>query len=343
MRARAGYDLQLSLRRRRRKCGVLARWALLTAWAGAALALVLCPAAAQDWPQRPIMLILPYPPGGTVDFQARIMSARLSEKLSQAVVVQNKAGASGILATEYVVHAKPDGYTLLFASSAQTTSVPMTEKVDYRLSDLTPISASGNGPMILAVSAKLPVHSLREFIGYVKANPGKLTYASAGTGTVAHLVGALFVARAGLQVLHVPFHGAGPAATALIGGQVDFYFGNSADLLPHQGDEHIRIIAVSTPERMPQLPEVPAVSEVIPGFAMSAWQGFLGPADVPQPIVDRLAKEIASIAKEPDIVAKRAAAGVEATSTTPAQFRDIIQGEQAVYAEAVQAAGLKNP
>lgn len=341
MRASAGYDLQLSPRRRRRKSGVLSRLALLAGLAGAALGLGLCPAAAQDWPQRPIMLILPYPPGGTVDFQARIMGARLSEKLGQPVVVENKAGASGIIATEYVIHAKPDGYTLLFGSSAQTTSVPMTEKVNYRLSDLTPISASGNGPMILAVNANMPVHSLQEFIAYVKANPGKFTYASAGTGSVAHLVGALFVARAGLKALHVPFRGAGPATAALIGDQVDWYFGNSADLLPHQGDKHIRIIAVSTPERMPQLPDVPAVSEVLPGFAMSAWQGFLGPAGLPQPIVDRLAREIASIAKEPDVVAKLAAAGVEATSTTPAQFRDIIQGEQSVYAEAVKAAGLK--
>ncbi len=226
-------------------------------------------------------------------------------------------------------------------SSAQTTSMPMIEKVSYKLDDLIPISASGNGPMILAASANMPVHSLKQFIDYVKANPGKFTYASAGSGSVAHLVGALFVARAGLQALHVPFRGAGPAMVALIGGQVDFYFGNSADLLPHQHDAHIRIIAVSTPKRMPQLPIIPTVSEVIPGFTMSAWQGFLGPAHIPQPIVDRLATEISSIAKEPDTVAKLAAAGVEATSTTPAQFRTIIQNEQAVYAEAVQAAGLK--
>ena len=158
---------------------------------------------------------------------------------------------------------------------------------------------------------------------------------------MAHLVGALFVTRAGLQALHVPFRGAGPATAALISDQVDFYFGNSADLLQHQKDEHIQIIAVSTPERMPQLPNVPTVSEVIPGFAMSAWQGFLAPAHTPQSIIDRLAKEIASIAKEPGIVAKLAAAGVEATSTTPAQFREIIQNEQSIYAEAVQAAGLK--
>lgn len=317
------------------------RFALLLILAVLALGATLGQAAAQDWPQRPIMLILPYPPGGTIDFQARIMGARLSEKLGQPVVVQSKPGAAGIIATEYVIRSNPDGYTLLFGSSAQTTSVPMTEKVNYKLDDLIPISASGNGPMILGVNVKIPVHSLKEFIDYVKADPGKYTYASAGTGSVAHLVGALFVARAGLQALHVPFRGAGPAVAALIGGQVDFYFGNSADLLSHVKDEHVRIIAVSTPQRMAQLPDVPAVSEVIPGFAMSAWQGFLAPAHTPKPIVDKLAKEIASIAKEPAVIEKLAAAGVEATSTTEAQFKQIIQNEQSIYAEAVQAAGLK--
>ncbi len=297
--------------------------------------------AVDEWPERAIMLILPYPPGGTIDYQARIMAARLAEKLGQPVVVESKSGAAGIVATEYVIHARPDGYTLLFASSAQTTSVPMTKKVNYKLSDLIPISASGNGPMILACSSNLPVHSLQEFIAYVKANPGKLTYASAGSGSVAHLVGALFVAKAGLNALHVPFRGAGPAVVALLGNQVDFYFGNSADLMTHAKDERIRILAVSTPKRMAQLPNVPTVAEVIPGFAMSAWQGFLAPARTPQPIVDRLAKDIASIAKEPGVVEKLAAAGVEATSMTEAQFKNIIEKEQGVYAEAVQAAGLK--
>jgi tripartite-type tricarboxylate transporter receptor subunit TctC len=323
------------------KWGGLSRFALLAMLVFVAFSGTSGWATEQNWPQRPIMLLLPYPPGGTIDFQARIMGARLSEKLGQPVIVQNKPGASGIVATEYVIHSNPDGYTLLFASSAQTTSVPMTEKVGYTLKDLTPISASGNGPMILAVNVAMPVHSLSEFIEHVKANPGKFTYSSAGTGSVGHLVGALFVARAGLEALHVPYRGAGPATEALIGGHVDFYFGNSADLLPHAKDDHIRIIAVSTQKRMPQLPDVPAVNEVIPGFQMSAWQGFLAPANLPRPIIDRLEKEISSIAKEPAIVAKLAAAGVEATSTTEAQFKQIIHDEQGIYADAVQAAGLK--
>jgi tripartite-type tricarboxylate transporter receptor subunit TctC len=318
-----------------------ARVSLLAMLTVVVLSATLAEAAAQAWPQRPIMLIVPYPPGGTVDFQARIMGERLSAKLGQPVVIQNKTGAAGIIATEFVVHSKPDGYTLLFASSAQTTSVPMTEKVDYKLDDLIPISASGNGPMILAVNAQMSVHSLKEFIDHVMANPDKYTYASAGTGSVAHLVGALFVARAGLQALHVPYRGGGPAVAALLGAQVDFYFGNSADLMPHAQNDLIRILGVSTPKRMPQLPDVPAVNELIPGFEMAAWQGFLAPAHTPQPIINRLENEISSIAKEPGVIKKLTTAGVEATSTNQAQFMEIIQKEQGIYAEAVQAAGLK--
>ena len=297
-------------------------------------------AAAQAWPQRPVMLILPYPPGGTIDTQARIMGERLAARLGQTFVVLNKPGATGAIATEFVIRSEPDGYTLLFASSAQTTSVPMTEKVNYKLEDLVPISASGNGPMILAVNSAMPVKSLEEFIDHVKANPGKYAYASAGIGSVAHLVAALFVERAGLQALHVPYRGGGPAVSDLMGGQVSFYFGNAPELLPHKSNDRVRIIAVSTSKRMPQLPDVPAVAEVIPGFEMSAWQGFLAPVRTPQPIVSRLEQEISGIAKEPAVVEKLAKLGVEATSMSQAQFVEVIRKEQGIYAEAVKAAGL---
>jgi tripartite-type tricarboxylate transporter receptor subunit TctC len=319
----------------------LTRLSLFALSAAVALGAVLGEAGAQAWPQRPINLILPYPPGGTVDTQARIMGERLAVKLGQPLVIQNKPGATGVIATEFVVRAEPDGYTLLFASSAQTTSVPMTEKVNYKLEDLIPISASGNGPMILAAHADMPGTTLREFIEHVKAHPGKYTYASAGTGSVAHLVGALFVSRAGLQALHVPYRGAGPAVNDLMGGQVNFYFGNSADLLPHAQNPRIRILGVSTPHRMPQLPNVPAVAEVLPAFEMAAWQGFLAPARTPEPIIRRLETEISSVAKEPAVIEKLAAVGVEATSMTQVQFKDVIRKEQGIYAEAIQAAGLK--
>jgi tripartite-type tricarboxylate transporter receptor subunit TctC len=196
--------------------------------------------------------------------------------------------------------------------------------------------------MILAINGNIPPpHSLAEFIAYVDTNPGKYAYASAGTGSVAHLVGALFLARAKLQMLHVPYRGGGPAVTDLIGGQIAMYFGNSADLLPHAANDAIRIIGVSTPQRMRQLPAVPAVNEILPGFEMTAWQGFLAPALTPKTIVDLLAREIQRIAQEPAIIDKLSSVGVDAISTSPAQFVEMIRNEQAIYAEAVKAAGLK--
>jgi tripartite-type tricarboxylate transporter receptor subunit TctC len=306
----------------------------------AALGPTVGPALAQAWPQRPVTMILPYPPGGTIDTQARIMSERLAAKLGQPFIVQNKPGATGAIATEFVIRSEADGYTLLFASSAQTTSVPMTEKVSYKIEDLVPISASGRGPMVLAVHAAMPVRSLQEFVGHVKANPGKYAYASSGVGSVGHLVAALLVQRAGLQALHVPYRGGGPAVNDLMGGQVSFYFGNAPELLPHKNNDRIRIIAVSTPRRMPQLPDVPAVAELIPGFEMSAWQGFLAPVRTPQHIISRLELEISSIAKEPAVVERLAAMGVEATSMSRAQFVEVIRQEQGIYTEAVKAAGL---
>ncbi len=301
---------------------------------------VAAPGPARAWPERPVTLILPYPPGGTVDTQARIMGERLSARLGQPFVIQNKPGATGAIATEFVARAQPDGYTLLFGSSAQLTSVPMTEKVNYKTDDLIPISASGNGPMILAINAAVPATGLGAFIDYAKASPGKYNYASAGIGSVAHLVGALFLARAKLDLLHVPYRGGGPAVTDLMSAQVTMYFGNSADLLPHAANERLRIIGVSTPQRMRQLPAVPAVLEVIPGFEMTAWQGFLAPAGTPQPVVDSLAREIAGIAKEQAVVEKLGAVGVDAISTTPAEFADMIRKERGIYAEAIKAAGL---
>ncbi len=319
-----------------RKPVVLSATAILMA-----LGMMLTEASAQGWPQRPVMLVLPYPPGGTVDTQARVMGERLAAKLGQPVIIQNKPGATGAIATDFVARAEPDGYTLLFASSAQITSVPMTEKVNYKVEDLVPISASGNGPMILAINAKVPARTLKELIDYVKASPEKYSYASAGIGSVAHLVGALFVARAKLKMLHVPYRGGGPAVTDLMSGQVDMYFGNSADLLPHVANDRIRIIGVSTPQRMRQLPNVPAVSEVLPGFEMTAWQGFLAPARTPQPIVDLLTKEIQSIAKESGVIEKLSLVGVDVISTSQVQFVEMIKKEQGIYAEAIQAAGLK--
>ncbi len=210
------------------------RWKLNILAIGAVTAgvvMTLTGAWAQNWPQRPVTLVVPYPPGGTVDTQARIAGERLWANLGQPFVIQDRAGASGTIATGYVAHAKADGYTLLFASSAQISTAPKLSPVNYSLHDLIPISLFSVFPMILAKNSAIPVNSLKQFVDYVKSRPGKFTYATGGAGTISHLVAALFVARTGLDMLHVPYQGGGPAVTALLGRQVDMYFGNASELI----------------------------------------------------------------------------------------------------------------
>jgi len=314
-------------------CGVLAAAGALLPLAGA----LAQPAA---YPVKPVTVVIPFAPGGTTDIQARIVAAGLTAKLGQPFLPRNMPGATGAIATEYVARATPDGYTLLFASSAQTTSVPMTDKVNYRLEDLAPVSVFGRGAMVLAIHAAVPAKTLREFIDHVKANQGKLNYASAGEGSVTHLAGALFLARAGLNMVHVPYKGGGPAIADLMGGQVPMLFGNSGEVLTHAKNERIRIIGVSTPQRLKQLPAIPAVAEVLPGFEITAWQGMLAPAKTQRAIIDVLSSAIQAIARDPASVERLEQLGIEPIGSTAEQMVAIIRGEQPVYAEAVKAAGL---
>jgi tripartite-type tricarboxylate transporter receptor subunit TctC len=295
---------------------------------------------AAAWPVKPVTVVIPFAPGGTTDIQARIVAAGLSSRLGQSVLPRNMPGATGAIATEYVTRASPDGYTLLFASSAQTTSVPMTEKVGYRLDDLAPVSVFGRGAMVLAIHAQVPARTLREFIDYARAMKGKLNFASPGEGSVGHLVAALFLARAGLDMVHVPYKGGGPAIADLIGGQVPMLFGNSGEVMTHARNERIRILAVSTAQRLRTASSIPTVAEVLPGFEMTAWQGMLAPAKTPRAVIDAVSSAIQAIAREPAVVERLEQLGVEPMGTTPEQMASIIRAEQPVYAEAVRAAGL---
>ncbi len=295
---------------------------------------------AQTWPVKPVTVIIPFAPGGTTDIQARIVSEGLSRRLGQPFLPRNMPGATGAIATEYVARAAPDGYTLLFASSAQTTSVPMTEKVNYKLEDLAPVSVFGRGALVLAIHAGVPAKTLREFIEYVKANQGKLNFASPGESSVGHLAGALFLARAGLNMVHIPYKGGGPAIADLIGGQVPMLFGNSGEVMSHAKNERIRVIGVSTPQRLKQLPGIPSVGEVLPGFEITAWQGMLAPAKTPRAVIEMVSAAIQSVAREPAIAERLEQLGVEPIGSTAEQMAAIIKAEQPVYAEAVKAAGL---
>jgi tripartite-type tricarboxylate transporter receptor subunit TctC len=240
-----------------------------------------------------------------------------------------------------VVSSPPDGYRLLFASTAQTSIVPYAQKVRYDATkDLAPIAIFGQNFSVLAISAKLPARDLTSFFAYAKANPGKINYGSGGTGTVAHLISASLGVRAGIDLVHVPYKGGSQSVTDLLSGQIEMYFGNSAELLPFGGSDKIRLIAVGTLKRVKQLPEVPTVAEVIPGFSMPAWNGFLAPAGTPRPIIDRLSREILAAAQLPVINQKLFDLGIEPGAAAADEHAAIIRDEQGVYAAAVKAAGI---
>lgn len=294
-----------------------------------------------DWPERAVTVVVPYAAGGNTDIMARLASDALAQKLGQSFIVENRPGAGGAIATQMVVSSPADGYRLLFASTAQTSIVPYAQKVRYEATkDLAPIAIFGQNFSVLAISTKLPSRDLTSFIAYAKANPGKINYGSGGTGTVAHLISASLGVRAGIELVHVPYKGGSQSVTDLLSGQIEMYFGNSAELLPFGGSEKIRLIAVGTLKRVKQLPEVPTVAEVIPGFSMPAWNGFLAPAGTPRPIIDLLSKETLAAAQLPAINQKLFDLGIEPGAAGADEHAAIIREEQGVYAAAVKAAGI---
>ena len=295
------------------------------------------------YPNKPITLVLPYSTGGTVDNQARLLASALTPRLGQPVLVRNMPGGTGTIATEFVIHAAPDGYTLLFASSAQMTSVPMTEKVNYKLEDLATVSASGRGDMVLAINAEVPAKNITEFIAYAKANPGTISYGSSGPASVAHLVGALFGAKVGIDIVHIPYKGGGAVMQDLLGGQIPMMFGNSGDVMGYVKNPRIKILAVSSAQRMKQIPEVPTVSEFYPNFELTAWQGTLAPAKTPKAIIDILSTAIQDQSKDPRVIETLTRLGVDSLTTTPEQMVALIKSEQAGYLDAVKAAGFNRP
>jgi tripartite-type tricarboxylate transporter receptor subunit TctC len=217
--------------------------------------------------------------------------------------------------------------------------VPRIQKVNYDpLKDLVPVSVFGTGPFILAINAGIPAKTMQEFVTYGKGK--KLNYGSGGTGSIGHLSGALFVARAGLDSVHVPFKGGGPAMQALVGGQIDMYFGNASEIIPHAESGKVRILGVATDKRMPQLPDVPTISELYPNFALNSWNGFMAPAKTPKPIVDKLAEQVIAAARDPAIIAQLTKLGIQPNGTAPKEFAAQIAREQPQFDAAIKAANM---
>jgi tripartite-type tricarboxylate transporter receptor subunit TctC len=317
--------------------------ALLRFLAVAAALLAATPAGAQTWPQKPVRIVVPFSPGGNTDSIARITAEWLSQKLGQPVLVENKPGASGAIAAEFVARAPADGYTLFLATLPQMAVLPAMTKTPYDpVADFAPISVIASNNFALAMNDLIPAKTLPEFVAYARERPGKLVYASAGTSSISHLTMVLLLKRAGLQLEHVSYKGGAPALADVVAGHVPMYFGNLAEIVPHAGGGKIKILAVSGEKRAPQLPNVPTVAEQgYPGFQTNTWNALAAPAKTPQPVIDRLAREIALAVRDPAFVQRLESIGVDPVGNTPAEFAALLKADLATWAEAVRVAGVK--
>jgi tripartite-type tricarboxylate transporter receptor subunit TctC len=299
-------------------------------------------AMAQDWPSRPVTLVVPYEPGGIVDLTARILGEHMAKVFSQPFIIENRAGAGGTLGTQFVARSLPDGYVLLVASVAQIAIAPLVQGVKYDpLRDFVPISMFSSGVIALAVNNDLTATTTAELIAQATAEPGKLAYSSAGFGSFSHLGGAMFASRAGIQMLHVPYKGAVPAVQALLAGQVQVYVGNFAELHPLVEAGKIRILATATRERVAGSPDLPTVAETLRGFQLAGWQGLLAPAQMPKAIVARLEQEAIAAATAPAAVARLKNLSVNAVGSTSAEFIEIISKDLESYQQVISATGLE--
>jgi tripartite-type tricarboxylate transporter receptor subunit TctC len=292
---------------------------------GAMSAAVCRPGAAADWPQRPVKILVPFAAGGNTDGIARLVAQSLSEKLGQAFFVENHVGAGGALAAQLTATAAPDGYTLMMAALPQIAILPALKKTSYDpVSSFTPIVNIASNPFCLVANPNFEPKTLQEFIAYVKARPGQLSYASGGTGSVSHLTMVLLCQRAGLDMIHVPYQGGGPAISDVIGNQIPVYFSNLSEALPY-ADRELRPLALSGPKRAAKLPDVPTVAEVgYPGFRSETWNGLIGPAGMPLGVVELVAREVRHAIQDPAIVQRFAMYGVDPVGSTPADFQRTI-------------------
>jgi tripartite-type tricarboxylate transporter receptor subunit TctC len=301
-------------------------------------------AAAQSWPAKPIRMLVPFPPGGGVDFAARIIGKHLSDRLGQAVVIDNRAGANGIIALDALKAAAPDGYTICAASNGPLVINPSIYlKLPYDpVRDFTAIGRMVDFPLLLVTHPSLAANTVPEFIALAKAKPGVLTYSSPGVGNGSHLAVELLASMANVNLLHIPYKGTAPAATALLAGDVVFTMSSIPTVLPHIRAGKLRALAVGNAKRMPALPEFPTLDESgVPGYEAFSWAGLVGPAGMPRDVVARLNREMAQILGQKEIVEQLAKDGALAMPDTPEQFSAYIKAELSKWASIVQLAKIK--
>jgi len=300
-------------------------------------------AAAQAWPSRPIRYIVPFPPAGATDILARIAADKISGPLGQPVVVENRPGAAGNVGTELVVKAPADGYTILQATVAQSISETLYTNLPFSFGrDLAPVALIARVPNVMIVHPSVPANSVREFIALAKARPGQINFASSGSGTSIHMSAEMFKMLTGVDIVHIPYKGSGPALADLLGGQVSVMFDNLTSSIGHIRSGKLRALAITTATRYPALPDLPTMQEAgVAGYEASAWFGIVAPKATPMEIVNRLNSEVNKMLALPDVKEKLLQQGAIAAPGTPEQFGAFIQDEIAKWAKVVKASGAK--
>jgi tripartite-type tricarboxylate transporter receptor subunit TctC len=315
-------------------------------WLGVAVALCVASAALAQgaYPSKPVRLIVPFPPGGAVDYYARAVQNRLAETLGQPVLIENRSGASGMVGAELVAKSQPDGYTVLVGNIASLAmNVGLYAKMPYDpVKDLTPIMRTVAVDYAMVVHPSVPAQTVAELVAYAKANPGKLSYGSAGSGSAPHLSMELFKQRAGIDLVHIPFKGGGPMVTDLLGGQIQVVIADQANLMPHVKAGKLRALAVGTLVRSAVYPELPTIAESgYPGFEARAWQGIAGPAGLPPDIARQLQAAIAKVMAMPDVRSRLVEGGLDPIVSTPEEFGEFIRAEIAKWSKVAKDVGAR--
>ena len=296
----------------------------------------------QAYPARPVRLIVGFPAGGVVDIVARLIGQWLSERLGQPFVIDNRPGAGGNIATEAVVRASSDGYTLLMVSLPHAINAALYEKLNFNfIRDIVPAASIMRAPGVMVINPSVPANTVPEFIAHVKANPGKINMASAGNGTTGHVFGELFKFMTRVNMVHVPYRGGVPAITDLLGGRVQVYFGPMAESIEHIRTGRLRPLAVTTAVRLEVLPDIPALAEFVPGYEASGWHGVGAPANTPREIVEKLNNEINAALADPKMKARLADLGGTVLAGSTAEFGKLIADETEKWAKVVKFSGLK--
>ena len=299
-------------------------------------------AQAENYPERPITMIVPFPPGGPTDLVARVLARQLSDQMGQSVIVDNKGGANGTIGMQAAASAKPDGYTILYNTSSIALAPNLFSNLNFDSEkDFTAISSTAVVPMVVLVHPSVPANNVQEFIDYAKKNPGKLSYASAGNGNVTHLTAFLFTQSADIDAVHVPYRGSAPGMTDLVGGQVHFMTNTLNDSLPFVREGRVKALAITSAKRSELLPDVPTLAEsVMPDFESGAWQGVVAPAGTPPAIIDRLNQEIRKALKSDLVREQLAKQGTQILGNSPEEYQKYISDEIVRWGEVIRAAGV---